>query len=66
MYVPFSGSVFTVSFRCYYPDGNSCNHLQDLPLSEIGRWIDCYRFTHPKCISISVKVWFAGEEDLPL
>lgn len=47
----------SVSFYCYYVN-NTVTKVQDLPLCDIGKWIDCYRFTHPHCISISVKVWF--------
>ena len=46
-----------VSFHCYY-ENNIVTKSQSLPLSDIGKWIDCYRFTHPECISVSVKVWF--------
>lgn len=51
-----------ISFRCYYSGGNSTSHLQVLSLDSISKWIECYRFTHPECISISVKVWFSGED----
>lgn len=37
---------------------NIVTKVQTLSLSDIGKWIDCYRFTHPDCISVSVKVWF--------
>ena len=47
-----------VSFRCYFPDGGVCNHYQSLPLFDISKWIESYRFTHPNCSAISVKVWF--------
>lgn len=50
--------VFHISFRCYYPSGEPCNKQQDLKLSEIPRWIDAYKFTHPNCTAITVKVWF--------
>lgn len=46
-----------VSFHCYY-ETNTVTKSQYLPLSDIGKWIDCYRFTHPECFSVSVKVWF--------
>lgn len=55
--------IFSVSFRCYYPNGNKANHYQDLKLSEIPRWIDSYRFTHPLCNSITCKVNFSNNED---
>lgn len=51
--------MYQVSFHCYYEDGNSTKHYQELELADIGKWIDCYKFTHPTCKSISVKIWFA-------
>lgn len=51
---------FFVSFRCYYPNGaEPTNHRQELKLSEIPKWIDCYKFTHPACESVTVKIWFS-------
>ena len=50
--------VFSISFRCYYEAGNHTNHRQDLKISEIPRWIDSYKFTHPECTAITCKVWF--------
>lgn len=49
---------YSVSFRCYYPDGSCTSHRQEVLLSEIPHWIECYLFCHPMCASISVKVWF--------
>lgn len=54
--------IYDISFRCYFPDNGTCNHFQAMPLSDIPKWIECYCFTHPTCISISVKVWFAGND----
>lgn len=55
--------IFRVSFFCNYPDGGISKHTQDLMLSEIGRWVDSYKFTHPNCNSISIKVWFNNREE---
>ena len=55
-------SSFDVSFRCYFPDNGTCNHFQSLRLVDIPTWIDCYKFTHPNCKSISVKVWFTDTD----
>lgn len=52
----------TISFRCYYANGNKTEHYQDLPINDIPKWIECYKFTHPECISISVKLWFGDQE----
>ena len=57
-----SSKTYDVSFRCYFPDGGACNHYQCMPVSDVPLWIDCYKFTHPNCISISVKIWFSGSD----
>ena len=53
---------FNVSFRCYFErNGDMCfntHYVPDFPLADIPKWIECYRFTHPNCASINVKVWF--------
>ena len=54
-------AIYAVSFRCFYGNGVATNHFQDLPLSDIPRWLDSYKFTHPACISISCKIWFSSE-----
>lgn len=53
-------NIFTISFRCYYPNGNKTNHTQTLQLEEIGRWIEAYQFTHPEVEAITAKVWTHG------
>ena len=55
---------FILSFYCYYPNCETpCKKVQTLKLSEIPRWIDAYKFTHPNYQAISVKVWCdEGEE----
>lgn len=51
--------IYDISFRCYYPnDPLTTNHRQMLKLSDIPRWIDSYKFTHPNCTAVTVKVWF--------
>lgn len=51
---------YTMSFRCFFPGvtPNYATHYQQLPVCDIPRWIDAYKFTHPRCTSISCKVWF--------
>lgn len=51
-----------ISYRCYYEDGEPNNHHRDMLLADIPRWIEAYKFTHPNCTSISVKVWFTKGE----
>lgn len=54
---------YNVSFRCYFgiDDGARFNthYVPDFPLAEIGKWVECYQFTHPNCISVSCKVWLS-------
>jgi hypothetical protein len=49
---------YSLNFRCYYANGNFTDHSRVIPLSDIPKWIDSYLFTHPACVSISVKIWF--------
>ena len=53
--------VVHMNFRCYYTDGDPCNHYRDLPMEDIARWMEAYKFTHPNCTAITVKVWFDKE-----
>lgn len=46
-----------ISFRCYYPNGNTTDHKQELTINDIPKWITCYQFTHPECEAITCKVW---------
>ncbi len=49
---------YSVSFRCYYEGGTRhTQHRQTLPLADIPKWIDAYKFTHPYCEAVTVKVW---------
>lgn len=50
-----------ISFRCYYKDGSNTNHRQILSVGDIPKWIEAYKFTHPNCIAITVKIWFEVE-----
>lgn len=51
--------MFNVCFRCYYPDGSYTEHRLSLSVSDIPRWLDSYKFTHPNCLSISFKIWWS-------
>lgn len=53
-----------VCFRCFFGT-NWTEHRQAIQLCDIPKWIECYRFTHPECVSISVKVWFADSGETP-
>lgn len=52
-----------ISFRCHYPNGEYTQHRQELPLKDLKKWIESYKFTHPDVVSISVKIWFHEEEE---
>lgn len=52
-----------MSFKCYYLDGDPCLHYRDMPMEDIPKWIDAYKFTHPNCTAITVKVWFNDKEE---
>ena len=56
---------FLISFYCYYPESQTpCKKEQEIKLSDIPRWIDSYKFTHPNCKSIAIKIWFSDLEKL--
>ena len=42
--------------------GNHCTHTQEMKLTDIPKWIEAYRFTHPACESVTVKVWLLDDE----
>ncbi len=50
--------MYEISFRCYYPNGNTTDRRQSMKLTEIAKWIKAYQFTHPEVKAITVKVWF--------
>lgn len=52
---------YGISFRCYFnseAETHFTTHYQPMPLSDIPIWIEAYKFTHPNCTAVSVKVWF--------
>ena len=55
-------TAFQISMRCYYPNGETTNHYQTIKLSDIPKWIEAYKFTHPNCVAITAKIWFGKEE----
>lgn len=54
--------MYDLSFRCYYGPGDHTTHHQTLRLSEIPKWVEAYKFTHPNVQSISIKIWFEEEK----
>lgn len=55
-------ATFDLSIRYHYPDGEPTQHRQQLTLAEIPKWVEAYKFTHPKCTAISIKLWFSDLE----
>ena len=55
--------IFDISIRCQYPNGDQTKHRQPLKLSEIPKWVDAYKFTHPACKAITFKIWFDDQAD---
>lgn len=57
--------TYDMNFRCYFPGmGNHTNHHCTMPLKDVERWIEAYRFTHPNVESITVKVWLKSFESV--
>ena len=58
---------YNVSFRCFFDNGEemhfTTHYNPAFPVADIPRWIDSYKFTHPNCTSISVKVWFTAPSE---
>ena len=52
-------ATFDISIRCHYPNGGQTEHRQPLKLADIPKWIEAYKFTHPQCSSVSIKIWFS-------
>ena len=55
-------TVFNLSIRCHYPNGEPTQHRQDMKLTDIPKWVEAYKFTHPKCTAVSIKIWYADAE----
>lgn len=52
---------YDISFHCNYRNGDATRHGQVMKLKDIPKWIEAYKFTHPACTSISIKIWFKEE-----
>ena len=54
--------AYRLSIRCYFPGtGNYTHHMADLPLKDVGKWVEAYRYTHPTLESISIKIYMGKE-----
>ena len=45
---------------------NRTQHYPVMPLKDIPKWVEAYRFTHPTAESITVKIWLKDEEQQAL
>ena len=58
--------TYPLSFRCYFPSDDGASFVtkyQRLPLKDVAKWVKAYQFTHPNCLSISVKIWLTEREE---
>lgn len=57
--------IYHFSIRAYFGSDpeNNVTHHQEMPLKDIPKWIECYRFTHPNVTAITVKCWFDKREE---
>lgn len=53
-----TAKTYHISFRCYYVEGNYTQHYADITLAEIKKWVEAYKYTHPACSAISIRVIF--------
>ena len=55
--------IYRLSIRCYFSGfQNYTHHMQEMRLKDIEKWVEAYRFTHPKVESITVKVYLTDGE----
>lgn len=53
---------YDISIRCYFPGANNyTQHRQVMPLKNMEKWVEAYRFTHPTVRAITLKVWLDEE-----
>lgn len=52
-------TLFDISIRCHYPNGDQTQHRQTMKLSDIPKWVESYKFTHPNCTAVSIKIWYS-------
>lgn len=53
--------TYKLSIRCYYGEKNYTHHMAELPLKDISKWVEAYRFTHPTVEGITVKIYMDKE-----
>ena len=54
---------YSLNIRCYFPGaGNYTQHRAEMPLKDVGKWVEAYRYTHPNVESFTVKVYLDRKE----
>ena len=53
---------YSMSIRTYY-GSDYTTHKRVMKLSEIKKWIEAYRFTHPEFTSITIKIWMEDTKE---
>lgn len=48
--------LYKISIRCYY-ENSFTTHKQIMKLSEIAKWIEAYKFTHPNVEGFSIRLF---------
>lgn len=55
---------YKFSIRCYFQNSNNyTHHLQSMELTDIRKWIEAYRFTHPNLESITFKIYLTDRKE---
>ena len=55
--------TYRLSIRCYFPGvRNYTHHAQEMPLKDIAKWLEAYKFTHPTAENITMKIYLKDEE----
>ena len=56
------GKLYEISIRCYFNgQRNYTTHYQTMPLKDVAKWVEAYRFTHPNVEAITFKLWMKDE-----
>jgi hypothetical protein len=62
--MPVNTEKYNTSFRCFFDGDNNphytTHYAPQFAAKDIAKWIASYRFTHPGCTAISVKVWLVN------
>ena len=54
-------AVYSITFRCHYPSQNRAVwYEREMALKDVARWLRDFKFTHPDCGQISMKIFMKG------